>query len=322
MSTQVVTTGYTTGAVSKPGSPTGGDDLDLFLTEFGELVLEAWEEVNKFEKHTYQRNTTKGKSDTFPVIGRKRDAFEHTPGSLITGGTVEHNEVEISLDPILVDSAFIAEIDDLIAHYELRAPYARQLAESLSVAYDRRIAILSVLAARDATPPYTNGPVGLELIDNDYSTDADKMAAAMFDAATHIKENDIGGGQMRAFWRPKQYYLIVQSQKLDSVQWTGSADISSGTVKKLAGIDMDWSNHIPLADITGGNTKYRGDFRKTVAIVSNPMAVGTLNRRGLKVNSLPQPDRLGHLLIASRACGHGVLRQECAVEVKRLDNPV
>jgi hypothetical protein len=321
MSTQVVTTGYTTG-VSKPGSASGGDDLDLFLTEFGELVLEAWDEVNKFEKHTYQRNTTKGKSDTFPIIGRKRDAFEHVPGSLITGGTVEHNEVEISLDPILVDSAFIAEIDELIAHYELRAPYARQLAESLSVVYDRRIAILTVLGARDQTPDYTDGPVGKLLEDNDYTTDADAMAAAMFDAATHIKERDIGGGQMRAFWRPKQYYLLTQSQKLDSVQWTGTANIAEGTVKRIAGIDMDWSNHIPNANITTGNTKYRGDFRKTVGIVSNPMAVGTLNRRGLKVNHLPQPDRLGHLLIASRACGHGVLRKECAVEVKRVDNPV
>lgn len=318
MSTQVVSTGYTGDAVSRAGQQNlAGDELALFLTEFGELVLEAWDEVNKFEKHTYQRNTTQGKADTFPIIGRKRDAFEHVPGSLITGGSIEHNEVEITLDPILVDTAFVAEIDELMNHYELRAPYARQLAESLSTTYDRRIAILTVLGARRQVAPYEDGPVGLELEEADMDTDVDLMVAAMFDAAVHIKENDIGGGKMRAFWRPKQYYLITQNQNLDARQWTGSADITEGSVKAIAGIDMDWSNHIPSTEITTGNTKYRGDFTNTVAVVSNPMAVGTLNRRGMRVTHLPQPDRLGHLLIASRACGHGNLRDECAVEIRK-----
>lgn len=321
MAVETVSAGYTTAASRSGQKNLTGDALALFLREFGELVLEAWDEVNKFEKHTYQRNTTQGKADTFPIIGRKRDAFEHTPGQLITGGSVEHNEVEITLDPILVDAAFVAEIDELMNHFELRGPYARQLAESLSTVYDRRIAQLTVQAARNTTPPYANGPIGAVYADDDYVTDADLLVSALFDSATHIKENDIGGGQMRAFFRPKQYFMLVQSQALDKVQWTGSADISEGTVKKVADIMIDWSNHIPSANITTGNTKYRGDYRTTIGVISNPMAVGTLNRRGMKVAHLPQPDRLGHLLIASRACGHGVLRQECAIEIARVTNP-
>lgn len=319
MSVTTVTTGYTT-SVSRAGQQNlTGDALALFLREFGELVLEAWEEVNKFERNSYQRSTTVGKSDTFPIIGRKRDAFEHTPGELITGGSIEHNEVEITLDPILVDAAFIAEIDELMNHYELRAPYARQLAESLSTVYDRRIAILSVLAARNATPPYTGGPTGTILDDDDYETDVDAMISALFAAATHVRENDIGGGNLTSFWRPQQYYLMSQSTRLDSGPGSGSgtANISEGTIKRIAGLGIDWSNHIPSANITTGNTKYRGNFTKTIGFLSNQMAVGTLNRRGMRVNYVDQPDRLGSLLIASRACGHGVLRQECAVEISK-----
>lgn len=318
MAVTVIDTGYTTGP-SRPGqSHLAGDALALFLREFGELVLEAWEEVNKFESLSYQRSTTQGKSDLFPVIGRKRDAFEHVPGELVTGGTIEHAEVEISLDPMLVDAVFLAEIDELMAHYELRAPYARQLAESLSTVYDRRIAIQTILAARKQSADYTNGPVGLVLDDDAYETDVDAMISAMFDAATHIKENDIGGGEMRAMWRPKQYFLLTQSTRLDTgVAGSGSANITEGSIKRVAGFNIDWTNHIPSANITSGNTKYRGDFSETIASVSNSMAVGTLNRRGMKVNWVDQPERLGSLLLASRACGHGILRQECAVEIRK-----
>lgn len=316
MSVEVVTTGYTTGAVSRTGLAVGGSDaLELFLREFGELVLQAYEETNKFEKHCFQKGISKGKSETFPVIGRKRDAFEHVPGSLITGGEIEHNEVEISLDPILVDAVFVAEIDELMNHYDVRAPYARQLGESLAVTYDRRAAIMHLLAARNTVAPYTGGPVGDVIDVNNMATDTAVMIAALFTAAEHIVSNDISGMGIRAFFRPRQYFLLAQAQNLDSVQWTGTANIAEGTVKRIAGIDLDWSNHIPSTNITTGNTKYRGNFIRTHGIVSTPMAVGSLNRRGLRVVHKPQEDRLGHLMIASRANGMGLLRPECAIEL-------
>lgn len=318
MAVTTVTTGYTT-AVSRLGEAVGGssDPLELFLREFGEMVLQAWEEVNKFEKHCFQKSMTRGKSETFPIIGRKRDAFEHTPGALITGGDIEHNEVEITLDPILVDAVFVAEIDELMNHYDVRAPYARQLGESLSVTYDRRAAIMHILAARHSTPPYTNGPLGDVLDESDMDTNTATMIAALFDSAEHIVTNDISGSGIRAWFRPKQYYLLAQDQDLDKVQWSGSASITEGSVKRIAGIDLDWSNHIPSTNVNTGNAKYQGDFTKTVGIVSTPMAVGVLNRRGLRVVHKPQEDRLGHLIIASRACGMGKLRPECAIELAK-----
>lgn len=309
-----------TDARSQPGKKgaSGTDDRELFLTEFGEMTLEAWEESNDFEGHTYTRNITSGKADTFPIIGRKRDAEEHTPGEIILGGEVEHNEVEISLDKMLVDSVFIAEVDELMAHYELARPYARQIGESLSTTFDRRIAILSVLASRETTAPYTDGPVPSYAFDAAMDTDPSKIEDGVFAAVEHIKTNDIGGGPLVPWLRWRQYLLLSRYAEIDDEATSGSGNRASGMVKGVAGIVPKGTNHIPSTNITTGATKYQGDFTNTVGFISNEMAVGTLNRRGMKVSMTDQKDRLGTLLIGSRFSGHGKLRNECSFELSTV----
>jgi hypothetical protein len=308
---------YTDGR-SQPGKKGAGgtDDRELFLTEFGEMVIEAWEEVNSYESLTYKRNITSGKADTFPIIGRKRDAQEHSPGELILGGSVEHNEVVITLDKVLVDSAFIAEVDELMAHYDIARPYARQLAESLSTTYDKRVAIMHILAAREVTAPYTDGPLPGSYTDANARTDASKLEEAAFKAVEHIKTYDIGGGPLSYRLPWAQYLLLSRYAGIDSEDTSGAGNRSSGKVGLVAGIQPMAVNHIPKTNIATGNTKYQGNFTNTVGHISNEMAVGTLNRRGMKVVMKEQEDRLGTLLIASRFCGHGKLRPECAFEVK------
>jgi hypothetical protein len=321
-----------TDAASQPGKkPGGSDERELFLTNFGEMVLEAWEEVNDYDDLTFHRFISKGKADTFPVIGRKRDATEHTPGELIVGGSIEHNEVEISLDKMLVDSAFIAEIDELMAHYNLARPYARQLAESLNTTYDRRLATLHIKASRVTEEPYTGGPVPSFYGDADVDTDPSKLEDAAFAAVAYIKERDIGGGPLQ-FRLPWQQYLLLA--RYSGVQGGAPAagtalfhmsGRETGKTSPLAGLMVKGTNHIPHTNITGAagvpSTKYQGDFTDTIGHISNMMAVGTLNRRGLKVVMVDQKDRLGTLLIASKFCGSGILRPETSFEVFASGDP-
>ena len=307
-----------TDARSKPGNKlnTGTNDRELFMINFGEMVLQAWEEVNQYEDLTYKRSISSGKADAFPIIGRKRDATEHVPGEIILGGTIEHNEVQVALDSMLVDSAFLAEVDELMSNYELSGPYARQLAESLSTTYDRRIATLHILASRVTTAPYTGGPVPSYYFHANAKTDASKLEEAAFQAVAYIKERDIGGGAL-SYRLPHQQYLMLS--RYSGIEGgpvtTGSGNRSSGTVGQIAGIGVKGVNHIPNTNVTTGNVKFRGNFTTTVGHIGNEMAVATLNRRGLKVVMKEQDDRLGTLLIASRFCGHGILRPECSFEV-------
>lgn len=310
-------------AASRPGikGADGTDDRELFLTEFGGMVLEAWIENSDYEGMSYVRNITQGKADTFPVIGRKRDATEHEPGQIILGGTVEHNEVEITLDKMLVDAAFVPEVDELMAHYEIARPYARQLGESLATTNSRRIATQHILASRVETPPYTGGPLPGYYYHSAVATNPAMLEAATFSAIQHIKENDIGGGNLGCMLPWQQYLLLARyagfqgGAPASAVATFHLGGRRTGQAEPIGGIAIRASNHIPHTEITTGLAKYQGDFTECIGHISNMMAVGTLNRRGMKVVMKEQEDRLGTLLIASRFNGHGVLRPECSFEI-------
>jgi hypothetical protein len=313
-----------TDARSRPGAKlaAGTDDRELFLVEFGDMVLEAWEESNTYESLTFKKYISSGKADSFPIIGRKRDATEHTPGEIILGGSIEHNEVQITLDKMLVDAVFIAEVDELMAHYEIARPYARQLGESLSTTYDQRVAIMHVLASRVTAEPYAGGPVPSYAFHASMASDVEQLDGAAWAAVQYIKERDIGGGPLTYMLRWQQYLLMARYYGWQGGQPGAAAPVfnlegrTTGEPGKRAGLSLKASNHIPSTNITTGNAKFQGDFTPTVGHISNEMAVGTLNRRGMKVVMKEQEDRLGTLLIASRFCGHGILRPECSFEVR------
>ena len=306
-------------AASKPGrkGTSGLDDRELFMREFGEMVLEAYEQTFDFKNgKTYVKQIDSGKADVFPIIGRKRDAADHVPGEIILGGGIEHNEVEISVDNMTVDAAFIAEIDTLLINYELSRPYARQLGESLASVSNGRIARVMVKASRKTTAPYEGGPVPSYYYHADMKTDPSKLEDAAFAGVEYIKTYDIGGGQPTFFLPWKQQLLLARYTGIDTVDTSGSGNRAAGTVGQIAGLTIEGTNSIPNTNYTSDTfAKYNGDFTPTVGVISNQMAVGTLKRRGMKVVMKTQDDRLGTLLIASQLEGHGELRNECSFEV-------
>lgn len=308
---------YTDAASPRPGynGASGTDDRELFLKEFGQMVFEAWKETNYFEGHFHQETIGSGKSWQFPIIGRKRDAQDHVPGELILGGGIENDEVVITLDNTMIDSVFIAEIDQLMASYALAGPYATQIGESLSVTYDKRAAQMAVLTSRIATAPYTGGPVPGYYWDANLKTDPSKLVEAHYSAVQYINERDIGGGAMRSWLPWQQYLLLVQFAGLDTVSTSGGSNISQGTAGPIAGITVTGCNHVPQTNITTGLTKYRGDFSHTVGMITNPQAVGILNRRGMRVTITDKEDRLGTVIIGSKLNGMGSLRAECSYEL-------
>lgn len=306
-----------TDARSKPGQANlAGDERALFMDHFSGEVLEAYDETFDFRDKTYVKTVGNGKAWDFPIIGRKRDAADHVPGEIILGGGVEHGEVSISLDNITVDAAFIAEIDELLNHYGLSAPYARQLGESLASVSNGRIARSMVLASRETTAPYTNGPLPSYYYHASMATDASYLEQGAFEAVEHIRENDIGGGPLTYFLPWKQQLLLARYTGIDTVDTSGSGNRAAGTVGQIAGLSIKGTNSIPNTNYTTDTfAKYNGNFTTTIGVISNRMAVGTLKRRAMKVVMKEQADRLGTLLIASQLEGHGQLRPECSFEI-------
>ena len=306
-----------TDARSIPGKKgaAGVDERQLFLVEFGGMVIQAYDEALDYDGMSYVKNITQGKSDTFPVIGRKRDAAEHQPGEIILGGGIVHDEVQIDVDNILVDSAFIAEIDELLIHYNLSEPYAKQIGQSLGTTNTKRIAIMHILASRAAAASGPGQPVPAYYFHADLKTDASKLEDAAFKSAAYLLTNDISGEKPKIMLPHQQMLLLARYAGIEGGPvTTGSANRASGTVGMIAGLATQGTNNIPNTNITTGLAKYRGDFSTTVGHCSSKMAVGTLERRAMKVVMKQQDDRLGTLLIGSMLNGHGKLRNECAIE--------
>lgn len=308
-----------TDSVSRPGRnlDTGSDDRANFLQEFGGRVLLAYNEVMDYQTLRYIRNITQGKADSFPIIGRKRDAVDHNPGELILGGTIEHGEVVITLDSMLVDAAFVAEVDELMVHYDLMAPYTQQLGQSLGSTTAKRIAIMHILASRDDGSTLPEGiPAPSYYFHANIKTDGAKLEEGIYAAVEYMAENDMSGNNPVCMLPHQQRLLLARYSGVEGGPvTTGSGNRATGQVGDIGGIGTKGTNHIPSTNITTGLTKYQGDFTTTVGHVSSLMAVGSLERRGLRVVMKQQDERLGTLMIASMFNGHGKLRPECSFEL-------
>lgn len=315
-----------TDSASRPGQRLGtGDERALFLTEFGQIVLEAYDETITYNGMTFVQHISGAKAHSFPIIGRKRDESEHTPGDLITGGKVEHNDILIEVDNMLVDAAFIPEIDNILNHYDLARPYARQIGQSLAVGSDRRKAIMHILASRVTDAPYTGGPLPSYHFHASMASSPEQLEDAAWKAVEHIKENDIAAAGIKYMLPWQQYLLLARyggwQGGSGSTVPSAMAPVFNMDSRKTAqagpqaGISVGATNMIPKTNITTGPEKYRGNFTTTVGHIGTEMAVGTLVARGLKVVIKEQEERLGTILIGSQLEGNGKLRPECSFEV-------
>ncbi len=317
-----------TDAASRFGKDAGaGDDDALFLTNFGGLVINTYDEAMDYMDLRWVKNIQSGKSDTFPIIGRKRDAAEHEAGELILGGTILSDEIEITLDKMVYDSVFIAEIDELRSHFSVRAPYAHQLGQSLGSLQARRVAIMHILASRKywVAGVATGVPQGQVAPGYSYHanmrTSASELETALWAAKEYLLENEISGEKPVCKLPHQQVLLLARNFGLISTDnaggnpAAGSGNRVTGELGPVVGFRVEGSNHIPAVAISTGLAKYQGDFSTTVGHVSTKMAVGSLERKAMTLVMKDQPERLGTIIIAHQFNGHGILRPEASYEL-------
>ena len=345
---------------SRVGLIEGGSDNDaLFLKKFSGEILQTFEESNIFKPLHTIRTIDSGKSAQFPVTGIATANY-HTPGENIAeqGGSpdkylsdIGKTEKIINIDKMLVASTFLANIDDVKNHYDIRSVYANELGKALAVRFDTAIAKTFLAAARDSANLTTTsagstydvageafGRGNLDPAAVDTFTGA-QLVGALFAAAQRLDEQDVPSDGRFCVLRPAEYYKLVTGAdasntfSLTSVinsDIGGQGSIASGNVPQIAGISLYKSNHLPSTDLSGGagvdagssndifagnGVGYDGDFRNTFGIVSHSAAVGTVKLLDLATESEYQIERQGTLFVAKYAMGHGILRPECAIEL-------
>lgn len=261
-----------------------------------------------------ERVRTVLKIKQFPILGRNSASY-HSVGQDILGNQMAANERVITIDDMLVSSAFIADWDNMVNHYDVRSKYSKEIALALAYKFDATIAQIGVLAARAASP-VTGENGGSTITDANYATSGAALAAGAFDAAQTFDVANVSEDGRNFFVRPAQYYLMAETTSILNKDWGGSGTYSDGTVLRVAGLDIVKTNQLPSTVVNVGPAAYQGDFSTTVGLVMNKDAVGTVKLVDISVATEYSLARLGTLTVGKMAFGSGILRPVCAIELK------
>jgi N4-gp56 family major capsid protein len=296
---------------------------ELFLKVFSGEVLSAFERENLMLNMTNVRSITSGKSAQFPVTGTISSSY-HTIGNEILGTAVNKNEKIINIDDMLLANAFVAELDELKNHYDVRSVYSKEMGQALAKTIDKNLLNLVVLASRVSTANVTGGNIGSVITDADANTNASSLKDSIFDAIQTLDENDVPSSDRFIVVKPDQYYQLLNLDSVMSRDFSANAgDRSKGVITTIGGVPLVKSNTAvasftdqSAASTAGTNNTYIGNFSTVQAVVFHKQAVGTVKLKDLVLETTYDPRRLGTLMTARMALGHGILRPECAVSIK------
>jgi len=269
-----------------------GDKRALYLKLFSGEMFKGFQN-NAIARDLIMKRTLKnGKSLQFIYTGRTTAEY-HVPGQSILGnsdGAPPIAEKTITVDDLLISSAFVYELDETLAHYELRGEISKKIGYALAEKYDRLIFRAITRGARAASPITKSGfvePGGTQIRvgTNDQASDAYVAASlinAFYDAAAALDEKGVSSDGRVGVLNPRQYYELIQavgSNGLVNRDVQGTALQSGNGIIEIAGIKIYKSMNIPFMSKYG--TKY-GTASATNPGVISPGNVGSFVEAGVE----------------------------------------
>jgi hypothetical protein len=353
-----------------------GNDADaLFLKVFSGEIITTFEKYNVMMPLHRVRTIQSGKSATFPVTG-VASAKYHVPGESVlseatgtagfagaSAGTFatgvsfdtgnsptskylsrfKHNEKVIFIDDVLVSSTFVADIDEMKNHYDVRSIYSTEIGRALAYTADKNLIRTVIAGARKSTDRFggstaSDGYLGAQ-VGIGSSPTGNTIVAGLYTAAQKMDEANVPSEERFCLLRPDMYYKLVLDQTSNlslnrDYGNEGNGSIASGEIFEVAGIKIMKTNHLPSAnessspDALHGASGVKNDvsgaadagysslnYSTTRGIVFHREAVGTVKLMDLSLESDYIMERLGTLMLAKYAMGHNVLREECCYEL-------
>jgi hypothetical protein len=216
-----------------------------------------------------KRTLKNGKSLQFIYTGRTKAEY-HTPGNSILGnsdGAPPVAEKTITVDELLISSAFLYELDETLAHYDLRSEISRKIGYALAEKYDRLAFRAITRGARQASPITKANfiePGGTQIRVGATTNDSDAYVAtnlinAFYDAAAALDEKGVSTDGRVAVLNARQYYELIQQtgdNGLVNRDSQGDSRQKGNGIVEIAGIKIYKSMNIPFLGKYG--TAYGG----------------------------------------------------------------
>ena len=276
--------------LTRPGqSNSTGDSRALYLKLFSGEMFKGFQR-NAIARDLVTKRTLKnGKSLQFIYTGRTTAEY-HVPGQSILGnsdGAPPVAEKTITIDDLLISSAFVYELDETLAHYELRGEISKKIGYALAQKYDRLIFRAIAKGARLASPitkANFKEPGGTQIrvgtaADADDALDDQKLVTAFYDAAAALDEKGVSEDGRVAVINPRQYYALIQGASdngLINRDVQGTSLQSGQGILEIAGIKIYKSMNVPFFSKYG--TKYEPSSSPTAATdpaTTNPGNTGS-----------------------------------------------
>ena len=285
-------------SLTRPGqSNSTGDARALYLKLFSGEMFKGFQH-NAIARDLVTKRTLKnGKSLQFIYTGHTKAEF-HTPGNSILGnsdGAPPVAEKTITVDDLLISSAFVYELDETLAHYELRGEISKKIGYALAQKYDRLIFRAITRGARAASPITKSGfvePGGTQIRvgSNAQASDAvdpDSLVNAFYDAAAALDEKGVSQEGRVGVLNPRQWYALYKGLDgagigayLINRDEQGNA-LQKGTgIMEIAGIKIYKSMNVPFFGEYG--TKLGGTASATDPGITDPGNKGSFVQQSIE----------------------------------------
>jgi len=282
-----------TTSLTRPGQINStGDARALYLKLFSGEMFKGFQH-NAIARDLVMKRTLKnGRSLQFIYTGHTKAEF-HTPGNAILGntdGAPPVAEKTITVDDLLISSAFLYDLDETLAHYDLRSEISRKIGYALAQKYDRLIFRAITRGARAVSPITKTGfvepggtqiRVGTNLQASDAYDDA-ALVNAFYDAAAALDEKGVSQDGRVGVLNPRQYHKLIQevgSNGLINRDEQGTALQGGNGIIEIAGIKIYKSMNIPFFSQYG--TKY-GTGSATNPGITDPGNTGSFVSEALE----------------------------------------
>ena len=291
--TVVHQSGDLTTALTRPGSLNGGADARaLYLKLFSGEMFKGFE-YNAIARDLVMRRTLKnGKALQFIYTGRTTAEY-HVPGNAILGntnGAPPVAEKTITIDDLLISSAFLYDLDETLAHYELRGEISKKIGYALAQKYDRLIFRAITRGARAKSPvqkAHFVEPGGTQIRVGNTANASDaynssNLVTAFYDAAAALDEKGVSQDGRVGVLNPRQYYSLIQAigtNGLINRDAQGTALQSGNGIIEIAGIKIYKSMNLPFFGSYG--TKY-GTGSATNPGTDDPGETGSFVAEGME----------------------------------------
>lgn len=305
---------------------TDAEKLALALKIFSGETLTAFSRTSVTNGRFNTRTISSGKAAQFPAFGRTKAHYLKAGQSLDDKReNILNGERTIVIDGLLTSDCLIFDLDEFIAHYDFRSPYAQQLGEALAISMDASVLAEVAKEALNSTENVSGlgvGGVVEETLAAGSTVDINKeTGAAVRQLLLRIKakmsDNHVPAGNRYAFVTPTIHEALASNLDFLNAHYGAKATLGNSDIIEMSGFQIIECPHLtqggddPSNVLQGDGHVFPSAYKdKNPILVCHSSSVGILKLKDLAFEQARRPEYQADQLIAKLAVGIGGLRPE------------